>query len=315
MVGATNTDWEAITQDQDFIYIGDIGNNSGDRTDLNVLKISKTEYQNNTTVTAETIAFSYGDQTDFTTTPNSDFDAEALFSFRDVLIVLTKQWQQQGTVAYTIPKDPGTFVAPRLDTNQINGLVTDATYDAGSNTLFIVGYSSILVPFFASFNDLNANNLFAGTGRKTDLDIGFAQVEALASTSTGEFFITSEAFSNPPVIDSPSRLFRFALDSEEEPDPPEEPDTGEDPPPNFEIPEGLTVFKTFGSQQLNYRLNVDGPIIAMGVFDASGRLVNYVPLENITAGPLDISYLSEALYYLGFFFFDNSLIAAPFYKD
>lgn len=315
VVGAINTDWEALTQDQDFIYIGDIGNNNGDRTNLNILKIAKTDYQNNTMVSAETIAFSYEDQINFATTPNSDFDAEALFSFRDVLIVLTKQWQQQGTVAYRIPKDPGTFVAPRLDSNQINGLVTDATYDEASNTLFIVGYSNILVPFFGSFNDLNANSLFGGTARKTDLDIGFTQVEAITGTSASEFFITSEAFSNPPVINSPSRLFRFSLDSEEEPDPPEDPDTGENPPPNSEIPEGLTVFKTFGSEQLNYRLNVDQPIIAMGVFDVSGRLVNYVPLEKITAGPLDISYLSEALYYLGFFFFDNSMIAAPFYKD
>lgn len=311
IMGATNTDWEALTQDDDFIYVGDIGNNNGDRTDLNILKIAKTDYLNNTMVPAETIAFSYEDQTDFTTTPNSDFDAEALFSFREELILLTKQWQQQGTVAYRIPKTAGTFVAPVLDTNQINGLVTDASYDETSNTLFLVGYSNILLPFFASFTDLTADSLFGGNGQKSDLDIGFAQVEALTRTPEGQFFITSEAFSNPPVVDSPSRLFRFSLDET----PPEDPNNDEIPPNDSEIPGGLTVFKSFGSQALDYRLNVDGPIVGMGIFDASGRLVSYVPLEQITAGPMDISYLSEALYYLGFFFLDNSVIAAPFYKD
>lgn len=313
VVGATNTDWEALTQDEDFIYIGDIGNNSGDRTDLNILKIAKADYQNSDMVTAETIAFSYADQTDFTTSPNSDFDAEALFSFRDELIVLTKQWQQQGTVAYRVPKSAGTFVASPVDSDQIDGLVTDATYDAASNTLFIVGYSNILIPFFASFTDLTVDSPFSGTRQKTDFTIGFAQVEAIARAPSGAFFITSEEFNNPPTIDSPSRLFRFALDSEGEE--PEDPNMGGDPTGDSEIPEGLTVFKTFGSEALNYRLNVNGPIVAMGIFDASGRLINYVPLENVTSGPMDISYLSEALYYLGFFFLDNSIIAAPFYRD
>jgi len=31
---ATNIDWEDIAQDDTYIYIGDIGNNSGSRTDL-----------------------------------------------------------------------------------------------------------------------------------------------------------------------------------------------------------------------------------------------------------------------------------------
>ena len=41
---ATNIDWEDITQDDTSIYIGDIGNNSGNRTDLKIYKISKTDF-------------------------------------------------------------------------------------------------------------------------------------------------------------------------------------------------------------------------------------------------------------------------------
>src|SRR5690606_14700262 len=36
ITNATNGDWEDIAQDSTHIYIGDIGNNSGDRTDLKI---------------------------------------------------------------------------------------------------------------------------------------------------------------------------------------------------------------------------------------------------------------------------------------
>jgi hypothetical protein len=36
-----NNDWEDITADSNYIYIGDFGNNNGTRTDLRVLKLIK----------------------------------------------------------------------------------------------------------------------------------------------------------------------------------------------------------------------------------------------------------------------------------
>ncbi len=42
LTGIVNTDWEEISEDRDFIYIGDFGNNySGNRSDLKILKVSK----------------------------------------------------------------------------------------------------------------------------------------------------------------------------------------------------------------------------------------------------------------------------------
>ena len=79
ITNATNMDWEALTQDEDYIYIGDFGNNVGIRQDLTIYRIAKEDYLDNDTATAETIFFSYEDQTDFTDTGNSDWDAEAFF--------------------------------------------------------------------------------------------------------------------------------------------------------------------------------------------------------------------------------------------
>ena len=36
ILNATNVDWEDITQDETSIYIGDFGNNNGNRTDLKI---------------------------------------------------------------------------------------------------------------------------------------------------------------------------------------------------------------------------------------------------------------------------------------
>ncbi|MEP2237179.1 MAG: hypothetical protein ABJI22_02385, partial [Maribacter sp.] len=54
-----NIDWEAISQDDEYIYIGDFGNNVGTRKDLAVHRILKEDFLNANTVSAETINFSY----------------------------------------------------------------------------------------------------------------------------------------------------------------------------------------------------------------------------------------------------------------
>ena len=91
ITNASNIDWEDITQDDSSIYNGDIGNNvSGNRTDLKIYKINKSDYLSSETVNAQTIAFSYSDQTDFTpkTANSTESDAEALVSFDATNLIL-----------------------------------------------------------------------------------------------------------------------------------------------------------------------------------------------------------------------------------
>ena len=305
-----NIDWEDLAQDEDFIYIGDFGNNNGDRQDLAILKIAKSDYDTSEEVTAEIITFIYEDQTDFTTTSNSDFDAEALFILGDDLIVLTKQWQTNGTVAYRIPNLPGAFLAERIDSYQVDGLITGAAYNQITSQLALVGYSQFLFPFFVLVEDVQSNSVFGGARTKTNLAIGQAQVEAIASTNFKQFYISSEDFSNPTLGNSQSRLFTFTLDEEEVDGPIEETPIEEDSTTDKE----LFVYKTFGSPSLNYSLNTKRAITGMGIFDVTGRMVHYVPLEDISKTPIDISTFNQSLYYLTFFLIDDA-IAVPFFRD
>ena len=43
---AQNVDWEDITADDNYIYIGDFGNNNGTRTDLKIYRISQNDFFN-----------------------------------------------------------------------------------------------------------------------------------------------------------------------------------------------------------------------------------------------------------------------------
>jgi len=43
--GTANIDWEEISQDENYLYVGDFGNNSsGNRTNLKILRIEKAAF-------------------------------------------------------------------------------------------------------------------------------------------------------------------------------------------------------------------------------------------------------------------------------
>ena len=106
--GVNNVDWEALTQNESHLFIGDFGNNSGSRQDLSIIKINKSELLNNLndTVSGETLSFKYSDQVDFSGPSNGhNYDCEAFVSMGDSLYLFSKNWQNQEVRKYAIPID------------------------------------------------------------------------------------------------------------------------------------------------------------------------------------------------------------------
>ena len=198
--GATNVDWEDMAQDDSSIYIGDFGNNSGDRTDLKVYKISKSDYQSSNVVTAEIISFTYANQIDFTSNPqNTTWDAEALVSWdASSLVLLSKNWVSGTTSAYVLPKTPGTYVISPLETElNANGLITGATYDDNTNQLLLVGYSNpTLQPFVWFCESIEDVDILSGINTFISLSesLSFEQIESIAYKTNTVYYITSESF-------------------------------------------------------------------------------------------------------------------------
>lgn len=305
-------DWEDIAQDDNYIYIGDFGNNNGDRRDLAILRVLKSEFLSSTTVNADRIDFAYEDQEIFLTSEQTDWDAEALTVQNDSLLILTKQWVNNGTVAYKLPKTPGQYLAKRKDSYDVNGLVTGADFNAATNELYLSAYTTFLTPFFVKIEEVQTDTIFNGAKAKTSLDIGFAQVESIVNFANNKFYVSSETFNRTsPNINSPAQLYYFTLDTEFN----EEEEENEETP---ELPEdqqeALLLFKEFGSNQLNFQLNTSEPIFGLAIYNISGQRVWYRPLEFMPQESVDISTLSPSIYFLSFSLKDGFL-SKPFVKN
>ena len=140
-----NVDWEDITADADYIYLGDFGNNDGIRKDLKVLKISKAQFVNVTdktvNVTAEAIEFSYTEQTSFVSSSTHNFDCETVISKGDSLYIFTKDRGDNATRVYKLPKIAGQYAVTAIGNYNVNGLVTGGDYNAQTNEVVLIGYS------------------------------------------------------------------------------------------------------------------------------------------------------------------------------
>jgi len=207
VTNATNIDWEDLTQDDTSIYIGDIGNNSGDRVDLKIYKINKSDFlENDSSVTAEIINFSYSDQIYFTPNfNNTEWDAEALISFDATnLILFTKNWINGTTKAYSIPKNSGTYSIDSLTTTLTSGgLITGATYNTSTQKIYSIGYNSFLEPFVWVSENFTNIDVFSGINTQTFLtSIGSKQIEAITYIKANRYFITSETFNIFPFTDN-----------------------------------------------------------------------------------------------------------------
>jgi len=210
---AVNQDWEEISQDSNYVYIGDFGNNAdGNRTDLKILRIEKNSILLNVPV-IDTIYFSYADQIDFSPAGanNTDFDCEAFIVTTDSIFLFTKQWVSNKTIVYSLPKTPGTYIANLRDTLNVGGLITGSTYLEPQRLTVLCGYSNMLQPFIYLLYDFTGNDFFGGNKRKIDLSLSFHQTEGIATSDGLKYYISNEYFTQPPSVNTPQKLHTLDL--------------------------------------------------------------------------------------------------------
>lgn len=214
LTSCTNNDWEEITQDENYIYMGDFGNNSnGNRKNLNILRIDKSSILQNKPV-ADTILFKYSLQTDFSPTGgnNTDFDCEAMIASDDSIYLFTKEWISKKSTLYAIPKTPGSHMAKFISTYNVQGLVTGATYLQKENLVALSGYNQLLQPFVYLLYDFQGNDFFSGNKRKINLNIPLHQVEGIATEDGLKYILTNEKFTQS-IITIEAKLHQLDLSS------------------------------------------------------------------------------------------------------
>ncbi len=212
IAGADNLDWEDITEDEDYIYLGDIGNNIGNRTDLRIYKIQKSELVNNV-VNAEIIDFYYEDQVDFEPGMNDhNYDCEALIAYGDNLHLFTKNWEDKKTRHYVLPKTAGNHAANLVEELDVEGLITAADISA-EGALVMIGYTEFGLNFMWLFFDYTDSQFFSGNKRKIALGAGFnnGQTEGLTLRNNSYGYICSEAFSVNQSLVLPQKMLSFSV--------------------------------------------------------------------------------------------------------
>jgi len=166
-----NVDWEDIAQDEDHIYVGDFGNNAGNRKDLVIYKITKSDIpaSGNADVFAEIIAYSYADQVDFTPQLNdNEYDCEAMICVEGNIYFFTKNWVSETTRLYTLPAEPGNHSIWPVDSLDVSGLITGAAYSDDLDQIVLCGYRNY-APFLFLLFDYHENSFFSGNKRKIQM--------------------------------------------------------------------------------------------------------------------------------------------------
>jgi hypothetical protein len=168
-----NIDWESMTADSLYLYIGDMGNNDGNRTDLKILRIKKADLLSasaQVSVMADSLKFSYTDQTSFSYNSNTNFDCEAMVAVGNNLYVFTKDRGDLKTRCYMLPKSPGTYAVSPVSGFDVSGRITDAAYNRATGELALLGYMSQKDnSFIWFFSNYPGDHFFAYSSRRVTI--------------------------------------------------------------------------------------------------------------------------------------------------
>ena len=215
-----NIDWEAISQNDSTIFLGDFGNNGGNRQNLCIYRISKNQLIGNDTVGMSKFWFTYPDQNSFSNSSNThNFDCEAFVYYQDSLHLFTKGWQNLYTKHYVLPiNSVDTVEAILRDSMWVDGLITDATIDSTTGRLLLLGYKNNGSNFYNSFVyllfDFPTNDFFSGNKRRIEIGnmLTVSQTEGITFNNSTNGFISSEKISSSIITILP-KLFSFNFQS------------------------------------------------------------------------------------------------------
>ncbi len=182
-----NTDWESVTADSEFFYIGDFGNNAGKRSDLAVLKVSRADTGDITPLPVNYENYDIAKNEYYA----HDYDAEAMVSRGDQLVLFSKSWLTRVVKVYLLDKGQTTpLLSPVAELSGIPGVVTGADFDAQNNRYVIVGYTSNALGMFKPFIATLSAEFDLISTYKLD---GYGQVEGLCVRENNTIWLTQES--------------------------------------------------------------------------------------------------------------------------
>ena len=184
-----NNDWEDITNDNEYLFVADTGNNFGNRDNLNIIRVSKgTDF-----MVDGIIEISYSDQESFFPRPKHKYDAEAIIVIEDKIALFSKDRENLNTDLYLVDKNQnGSQILTSEVSYNVNTLITGGDYDENRNLLALVSYNSKGNQYLLLFENFKLNNLENNTFKKFKIPLEQAQIEAVKIIDEKTFWVTSE---------------------------------------------------------------------------------------------------------------------------
>lgn len=179
VTGARGVDWEDVALGPDgTLYVGDIGNNRGERKDLQILAVAEPGVGAAQAGALRVLRFRYPDQTAF---PQPGFDAEALAFAGGRLLLFTKRVDDRSVCYALKPDAAGEQSAERVLELSGTGMVTGAAVDPPGRRLALLAYGRV------SIYELSGGRPASKATRVIKLDVPreHAQQEAVAWDAHG----------------------------------------------------------------------------------------------------------------------------------
>jgi hypothetical protein len=198
IANAKNRDWEDLTQDdRGNYYIGDFGNNNNGRKDLTIYKIPNPDRVRADFVRAQTITFSFEDQTAFPPPRDQlNFDCESVIWKDGHLYLFSKHRTfPMRTNLYRLPDAPGDYVAQKIssfqtsgpdETDLFNHWISAADISPDGTKVCIISSGKMWI-----FYNFEGDDFFSGQHRRIDLSSS-SQREAIVFVSNTSVYVTDE---------------------------------------------------------------------------------------------------------------------------
>lgn len=206
-----NNDWEDLAQNEDFLFIGDMGNNEGDRKNLAIyiVPIKEISKMSTSLKSIGSINFTYPEQKEFDVSKKHNFDCEAILCFNNLIYLFTKNRLDDKTDLYVLPAKAGNYAARYIASFEVGGRITGADISPDGKKIALLGYNKKSDCFLWTFDGFSGDNFFTGISKKYTLGqyARVGQMEGIAFKDATNLYISSEEIAN--VF---ARLYLFKLD-------------------------------------------------------------------------------------------------------
>ncbi len=189
-----NRDWEEISYENGFLYIGDFGNNNNRRKDLCVYKY-KIDNEDFLEYVGK-INFSYYEQTKFPPPfSKRHFDMEAMVPYNDTLYLFSKNRSRAFngyTYQYALPATPGDYTISRIDSfktgigDENSFWITSAEISQDKSRLALLGYDKLWL-----FSNFKGHHFLQGDVETFHFE-ALSQKEGITFIDNNKIVITDE---------------------------------------------------------------------------------------------------------------------------